>query len=145
MSLSDIISLLSGIAMFLYGMSLMGEALKKVSGDKLEPILFRLSGSPVRGMLLGSGVTAVIQSSSATSVIMVGFVSSGIMKVRQAIPVVQGAIFGTSITGWIICLSYINGTDTLSQLLSTATLTGVIAVIGISEGTGRNLRAFISG
>jgi len=132
MSLSDIISLLSGIAMFLYGMSLMGEALKKVSGDKLEPILFRLSGSPVRGMLLGSGVTAVIQSSSATSVIMVGFVSSGIMKVRQAIPVVQGAIFGTSITGWIICLSYINGTDTLSQLLSTATLTGVIAVIGIS-------------
>lgn len=132
MSISDIISLLSGIAMFLYGMSLMGEALKKVSGDKLEPILYRLSGSPIKGILLGSGVTAVIQSSSATSVIMVGFVSSGIMKVRQAIPVILGAIFGTSITGWIICLSYINGTDTLSQLLSTATLTGVIAVVGIS-------------
>ena len=131
MSISDVISLLSGISMFLFGMSLMGEALKQVSGDKLEPILYKLSGSPIRGLLLGSGVTAVIQSSSATSVILVGFVSSGIMKVRQAIPVILGAIFGTSITGWIICLSYIEGTDTLSALLSTATLTGIIAVTGI--------------
>ena len=131
MSISDIISLFSGIALFLFGMTLMGEALKQVSGDKLEPILFRLSGSPIKGLLLGSGVTAVIQSSSATSVILVGFVSSGVMKIRQAIPVILGAIFGTSITGWIICLSYINGTDTLSELLSTATLTGIIAVLGI--------------
>ena len=77
MSISDIISLFSGIALFLFGMTLMGEALKQVSGDKLEPILFRLSGSPIKGLLLGSGVTAVIQSSSATSVILVGFVSSG--------------------------------------------------------------------
>ncbi len=131
MKISDIISLFAGISLFLFGMSLMGDALKRVSGDKLEPILYKLSGSPVRGILLGSGVTAVIQSSSATSVILVGFVSSGIMKVRQAIPVILGAIFGTSITGWIICLSYIDGTDTLSELLSTATLMGLIAVIGI--------------
>ena len=131
MGISDIISLLSGVALFLFGMSLMGDGLKRVSGNKLEPILFRLSGTPFKGILLGTGVTAVIQSSSATSVMVVGFVNSGLMKVRQAISVILGAILGTSITGWVICLSYIDGTSGLSSLLSTATLTGVIAVVGI--------------
>ncbi len=131
MSISDIIALLSGIALFLFGMSLMGDGLKKVSGNKLEPILFRLSGTPVRGIALGAGVTAVIQSSSATSVMMVGFVNSGLMKVRQAISVILGAILGTSITGWVICLGYIDSGSGLSSLLSTSTLTGIIAVIGI--------------
>ncbi len=131
MSISDIIKLLSGIALFLFGMSLMGDGLKRVSGNKLEPILFKLSGSPLKGVLLGTGVTAVIQSSSATSVIVVGFVNSGMMKLRQAIPVIIGAIFGTSITGWVICLSYIEGAGGFSSLLSTSTITGVVAVAGI--------------
>ena len=131
MSVSDIISLLSGVALFLFGMSLMGDGLKRVSGNKLEPILFKLSSTPLKGVLLGTGVTAVIQSSSATSVMMVGFVNSGMMKVRQAMYVILGAILGTSVTGWVICLSYINGTSGLSSILSTATLTGVVAVAGI--------------
>lgn len=131
MSISDIITLLSGIALFLFGMTLMGDGLKKVSGNKLEPILFKLSNTPLKGILLGTGVTAVIQSSSATSVMVVGFVNSGMMKVRQAIYVILGSILGTSITGWVICLSYIDGTSGISSILSTATLTGVIAVVGI--------------
>ncbi|MBQ9308666.1 MAG: Na/Pi cotransporter family protein [Clostridia bacterium] len=131
MEISDVISLLSGIALFLFGMTLMGEGLKRVSGNRLEPILFRLSGTPVKGILLGTGVTAVIQSSSATSVMVVGFVNSGMMKVRQAISVILGAILGTSITGWVICLSYLDGTSGFASLLSTANLTGIIAVAGI--------------
>ncbi len=131
MSITDIISLFSGISLFLFGMTLMGDGLKSLSGNKLEPILYRLSGTPLKGVLLGSGVTAVIQSSSATSVIVMGFVNSGMMKLKQAIPVIMGAIFGTSITGWVICLSYIEGAGGLSDLLSTSTLTGIVAIIGI--------------
>ena len=131
MGFTEIISLLSGVALFLFGMTLMGDGLKRVSGNKLEPILFRLSSTQLRGIVLGAGVTAVIQSSSATSVMVVGFVNSGMMKLRQAISVILGAILGTSITGWVICLSYIDGASGLSNILSTSTLTGVIAVVGI--------------
>ena len=131
MGISDVISLLGGIALFLFGMSLMGEGLKKVAGSKLELVLYRLSSTPLKGVLLGTGVTAVIQSSSATSVMVVGFVNSGMMKVRQAIGVIMGAILGTSITGWILCLSYIPGGSGLVQLLSTEVLTGLVAVAGI--------------
>lgn len=131
MSVSNVISLLSGIALFLFGMSLMGEGLKKVAGNRLEVILYQLSGSPLKGFLLGTGVTAVIQSSSATSVMVVGFVNSGMMRVRQAISIVMGAILGTSITGWVICLSDLGGGGGWVELLSTATLTGVISVVGI--------------
>ena len=131
MGISDVIALLCGVAMFLFGMSLMGDGLKKLSGDKLEPILYKLSGTPLRGVLLGTGVTAVIQSSSATAVMIVGFVSAGMMKVAQGISVILGAILGTSITGWVICLSYLDSGSGLAELLSTATLTGIVAVIGI--------------
>lgn len=131
MSISNVISLLSGIALFLFGMALMGDGLKRVAGNKLELILYRLTGNPIKGFLLGTGVTAVIQSSSATSVMIVGFVNSGMMKVRQAISIVLGAILGTSITGWIICLSDIGSTGGWMDLFSTATLTGVISVVGI--------------
>ncbi len=131
LGISNIIALLSGVALFLFGMSVMGDSLKRVAGNKLEVVLYRLSGTTLKGVLLGAGVTAVIQSSSATSVMVVGFVNSGMMKVRQAIGIVLGAILGTSITGWIISLSYINGGSGFASLLSTATLTGVIAVIGI--------------
>jgi len=131
MTISDIISLFSGIALFLFGMTLMGDGLKATSGNKLEPVLFKLTDTPIKGLVLGGGVTTVIQSSSATSVIVMGFVNSGMMKVKQAIPVILGAILGTSITGWVICLSYIEGAGGVSSLLSTSTLTGVVAIIGI--------------
>ncbi len=131
MSISEIATLFTGVALFLFGMSLMGDGLKRVSGSKLEPILFHLTGTPFRGILLGTGVTAVIQSSSATSVMVVGFVNSKMMKVRQAIPVILGAILGTSITGWVVCLSYMNGPKGISSIFSTTTLTGIIAVTGI--------------
>ena len=133
MGISNILELLGGVALFLFGMALMGDSLKKVAGNKLELILFRLSSTPLKGILLGTGVTAVIQSSSATSVMVVGFVNSGMMKVRQAIGVVMGAIIGTSVTGWIICLSDIGGGSSgWLELLSTDTLTAVIAVAGIA-------------
>ena len=131
MSVSEIISLLSGVAMFLFGMTLMGDGLKRVAGSKLELVLYRLSNTTLKGVLLGTGVTAVIQSSCATSVMVVGFVNSGMMKVRQAISVIIGAILGTSITGWVISLSYIEGSSGVLSLLSTATLTGIVAVVGI--------------
>ena len=124
------ISLLGGVALFLFGMTLMGDGLKKVAGNKLEIILYKLTSTLLKGVLLGTGVTAVIQSSSATSVMVVGFVNSGMMQVRQAIGIVLGSILGTSITGWILCLSDISGSGWVS-LLSTATLTGVVAVVGI--------------
>ena len=132
MNVSHILSLLGGVALFLFGMTLMGEGLKKVAGSKLELVLYKLSGTPLKGMLLGAGVTAVIQSSSATSVMVVGFVNSGMMKVSQALAVIMGAIVGTSITGWIICLSYLEGTGGLVSLLSTSSISAIVAVIGIA-------------
>ena len=99
MDVNNILSIIGGMAMFLFGMSVMGDSLKKVAGSRMEMILYKLSGNAFKGILLGTGVTAVIQSSSATSVMVVGFVNSGIMKVRQAIGIILGAILGTSITG----------------------------------------------
>ena len=132
MDTSNVISLLGGVAMFLFGMSVMGDSLKKVAGSKMEMILYRLAGNPVKGILLGTVVTAVIQSSSATSVMVVGFVNSGMMMVRQAIGIVLGAILGTSITGWILCLNSIGGSGaSVASAFSTEILTGVVALIGI--------------
>ncbi len=130
MSVANVISLLGGVALFLFGMSLMGDGLKRVAGSKMELVLYRLAGTPVKGVLLGTGVTAVIQSSSATSVMVVGFVNSGMMKLDQAISVIHGALIGTSITGWIIALSSLQGNGWVS-LLSTSTLSAFVAVIGI--------------
>lgn len=131
MNISNVISLLGGVALFLFGMSLMGEGLKKVAGNKLEVILWKLTNTPWKGILLGTLVTAVIQSSSATTVMVVGFVNSGMMKVAQAIGIIMGANIGTSITGWILCLSYVEGGSGIAALFSTATLSAVIAIIGI--------------
>ena len=130
MTIADVISLLGGVALFLFGMSLMGDGLKKVAGNKMEMVLYRLAGTPLRGLLLGTAVTAVIQSSSATSAMVVGFVNSGMMKLGQAISVIHGALIGTSITGWIISLSSIQGGGWVS-LLSTSTLSAMVAVVGI--------------
>ena len=131
MGITMVLSLLSGVALFLYGMALMGDSLKKVAGNKLELILYKLTNSPIKGLLLGTVVTAIIQSSSATTVMVVGFVNSGMMKVAQAIGIIMGANIGTSITGWILCLSYIDGSSGIAQLLSTATISAIVAIIGI--------------
>ena len=131
MSISIIIELITGIALFLFGMTLMGDGLKQVAGNRLGVILYKLTGSPVKGLLFGTGITTVIQSSSATSVMVVGFVNSGIMKLGQAIPIVLGSILGTSITGWIICLSAVNAGSGWLTLISSAMLTCVTAFVGI--------------
>lgn len=131
MNLADAFSLLGGVSLFLFGMTLMGEGLKLVAGNKLEVILYKLSGTPFKGILLGTGVTAVIQSSSATSVMVVGFVNSGMMKMKQAISIIMGAIIGTSVTGWIISLSDIGGAGGFLSLLSTETLSAITAIVGI--------------
>ncbi len=132
MDLVDALTLLGGVALFLFGMSLMGDALKLVAGNKLEVILYRLSGTPLKGILLGTGVTAVIQSSSATSVMVVGFVNSGMMKMKQAISIIMGAIIGTSVTGWIISLSDIGGGGGgIFDLLSTESISAIAAIVGI--------------
>ena len=131
MGITMVLALLSGVALFLYGMSLMGDGLKKAAGNKLELILYKLTNTPIKGVLLGTVVTAIIQSSSATSVMVVGFVNSGMMKVAQAIGIIMGANIGTSITGWILCLSYIDGQSGIAQLLSTATISAIVAIIGI--------------
>ena len=133
MNFTDVIKLLGGVAMFLYGMSLMGDSLKRVAGNKLELILYRLSGTPLRGILLGAGVTAVIQSSSATSVMVVGFVNSMMMKLRQALAVIMGAVIGTSITGWLIALGGVGGSESspVLQLMSTEGISAIAAIAGI--------------
>ena len=129
--ISIILTLLSGVALFLFGMSMMGDGLKRVAGNKLELVLYKLTSTPLKGILLGTAVTAIIQYSSATTVMVVGFVNSGMMKVAQAIGIIMGANIGTSVTGWILCLSYIDGSSGIAQLLSTATISAVVAIIGI--------------
>ncbi len=131
MGFTMILSLLSGVALFLFGMSLMGDGLKRVAGNKLELTLYRLTNTPLKGVLLGMVVTAIIQSSSATTVMVVGFVNSGMMQVSQAIGIIMGANIGTSITGWVLCLSYMEGSAGIAQLLSTATISAVVAIVGI--------------
>ena len=127
---SMVLSLLCVVSLFLFGMSLMGDGLKMVAGNKLEAFLYKMTNTPLKGVALGTGVTSVIQSSSATTVMVIGFVNSGMMKLRQAIGIIMGANIGTSITGWILCLSYIEGSSGIAKVLSTATISAVVAVIG---------------
>ena len=130
-AISMILSLLCGVALFLFGMSLMGDGLKRVAGNKLESFLYKMTNTPAKGILLGTGVTSVIQSSSATTVMVIGFVNSGMMKLSQAIAITLGANIGTSITGWVLCLSYIEGSSGIAKLLSSATISAVAAIAGI--------------
>ena len=127
MEIADIIKLLGGLAFFLFGMSLLGEGLKRVAGSKLEIILEKLTSSTWKGVLLGTGVTAVIQSSSATTVMVVGFVNSGIMKLANAIGIIMGANIGTTATSWILVLAGVDG----GGLLSSSTMFALISFIGI--------------
>lgn len=131
MDFSHILSLLGGVAFFLYGMTTMGTGLKKVAGPKLEGYLWKLSSTPLKGFLLGTLVAAIIQSSSATSVMVVSFVNAGMMKLTQAICIILGSNVGTTMTGWLLTLSNMSGGGVLSQIVSTATLIAVLALIGI--------------
>ena len=105
MDIFNVLSLLGGLAMFLYGMNVMGDGLAKTAGGKLEKILEKLTSTPIKGVLLGAAVTGVIQSSSATTVMVVGLVNSGIMKLRQAVGIIMGANIGTTVTSWILSLT----------------------------------------
>lgn len=127
MTIANVIALLGGLAFFLFGMSLLGDGLKRVAGGKLEAILAKLTSTTFKGILLGTLVTAVIQSSSATTVMVVGFVNSGIMKLANAIGIIMGANIGTTATGWILVLADVEG----NGLFSSATVFALIAFIGI--------------
>ena len=116
MDFFSVLALLGGLAIFLYGMNLMGDGLAKVAGGKLERILETLTSSPIRAVLLGMGVTAVIQSSSATTVMVVGFVNSGIMKLSQVVGIIMGANIGTTVTSWILSLTGIQSDNFIIRL-----------------------------
>ena len=105
MDFFGLLTMVGGLALFLYGMKTMGDALSKMAGGRLEQVLERMTNNPVKAVLLGAGVTAVIQSSSATTVMVVGFVNSGIMKLSQAVGVIMGANIGTTVTSWVLSLS----------------------------------------
>ena len=129
--LLNIISLLGGLALFLFGMDVMGKALERSAGGKLQTVLAKMSSSVPKGFLLGMAVTAVIQSSSATTVMVVGFVNSGIMTLKQAVGVIMGSNVGTTVTAWILSLSGLEGESFLIQLFKPTTLAPLIGVIGI--------------
>ncbi len=131
MDLLSIFTMIGGLALFLYGMHLLGEGLAKVSGGKMEAILSKLTDSPLKGVLLGAGATAVIQSSSATTVMVVGFVNSGIMQLRQAVGIIMGANIGTTITSWILSLSGIESDNLFVKLLKPDAFSPILAMIGI--------------
>lgn len=131
MDIFAVFSLLGGLAMFLYGMNVMGDGLKKLGGGKLESILEKLTSNKFMGVLLGAVVTAVIQSSSATTVMVVGFVNSGIMKLTQSISVMMGANIGTTVTAWILSLSGVQGDSIWANIAKPENFTPVLALIGI--------------
>ena len=133
-----IISLLGGLALFLFGMDVMGKALERQAGGKLQTILSKMSGRVWKGFLLGAAVTAVIQSSSATTVMVVGFVNSGIMTLKQAVGVIMGSNVGTTVTAWILSLSGLEGDSFLIKFFKPSTLAPLIGIIGIILYMGKS-------
>ena len=127
----NIITLLGGLALFLFGMDIMGKSLERTAGGKLQTILARMSSNVFKGFLLGMAVTAVIQSSSATTVMVVGFVNSGIMTLNQAVGVIMGSNIGTTVTAWILSLSGLEGDSFLIRIFKPSTLSPVIGAVGI--------------
>ncbi|MFR8775403.1 MAG: Na/Pi cotransporter family protein [Eggerthellaceae bacterium] len=133
MNVYDILNLLGGIALFLFGMHTLSASLEKLAGGKLETWLEKATSKPIKGVVLGAIITAVIQSSAATTVMIIGFVNSGLMKLSQAIGVIMGANIGTTATSWLLSLQSISGSDGFSflNLLKPTTFTPVLAVIGV--------------
>ena len=132
MDIFGVLNMVCGLALFLYGMHIMGEGLTRMSGGKLETILEKLTNNKIKAVLLGAAVTAVIQSSSATTVMVVGFVNSGIMKLGQAAGVIMGANIGTTITSWILSLTGIEGSNIFIRLLKPSSFTPIMALIGVA-------------
>lgn len=131
MDIFSILTMIGGLAMFLYGMNVMGEGLSKLSDGKLEVLLEKLTSTKIKAVLLGAFVTAIIQSSSATTVMVVGFVNSGIMSLSQAVGIIMGANVGTTITSWLLSLTGIEGSSLWIQLLKPTSFTPVLAALGI--------------
>lgn len=131
MDFFGLLTLIGGLALFLYGMKTMGDGLSKLAGGKLEQILEHMTNHPVKAVALGAGVTAIIQSSSATTVMVVGFVNSGIMKLSQAIGVIMGANIGTTVTSWVLSLSGLEGSNFFVRMLKPSSFTPIVAVIGV--------------
>ncbi len=131
MDIFSFLSLVGGLAIFLFGMQVMGDGLEKRCGGKLKGILESMTSSPIKGVLLGAGVTAIIQSSSATTVMVVGFVNSGLMQLSQAIGVIMGANIGTTVTAWLLSLTGVQGDNIFIQLLKPSSFSPVLALIGI--------------
>ena len=131
MSIFNVLAMIGGLALFLYGMHVMGDGLTKASGGKLEKILEKLTSNKLYAVILGAGVTAIIQSSSATTVMVVGFVNSGIMKLSQAIGVIMGANIGTTVTSWILSLAGIQSDNFWVQLFKPESFTPILALVGI--------------
>ncbi len=132
MDIFSILTMIGGLALFLYGMDMLGDGLKKASGGKLEIILEKLTSNKLMAILLGAGVTAVIQSSSATTVMVVGFVNSGIMKLSRAVGVILGANVGTTVTAWILSLTDVNGSSFFLQLLKPSSFSPILAIVGVA-------------
>ncbi len=132
MDFFDLLTMVGGLALFLYGMNLLGDGLSQASGGRLESILEKLTNNPLKAVLVGAGVTAVIQSSSATTVMVVGFVNSGIMKLQQAVGIIMGANIGTTATSWILTLSGIESDSFFIQLLKPTSFSPVLALIGVA-------------
>lgn len=131
MTIFNVLSMIGGLSLFLYGMSAMGDGLAKMAGGKLEAILEKLTSKKIFAVLLGAGVTAIIQSSSATTVMVVGFVNSGIMKLTQAVGIIMGANVGTTITSWMLSLTGTEGSNLWIQLLKPTSFSPILAAIGI--------------
>lgn len=131
MDLFDVLTLIGGLSLFLFGMNIMGQALERKAGNKLKDLLAKMTNSKLKGFLTGLVITAVIQSSSATTVMVVGFVNSGLMTLRQAINVIMGANIGTTITSWILSLGDIDGSSVLITLLKPTSFTPILALVGI--------------
>lgn len=131
MDIFGVLSFIGGLAMFLYGMSAMGDGLTKLSGGKMERLLEKLTSRRIMAVLLGAGVTAVIQSSSATTVMVVGFVNSGLMKLDQAVGIIMGANVGTTITSWILSLTGIESSNVFIRMLNPSSFSPILAIIGV--------------
>lgn len=131
MDIFNVLTMIGGLCLFLFGMNLMGQALERRAGGKLQSLLNKMTGSVPAGFLTGLGITAIIQSSSATTVMVVGFVNSGLMTLRQAINVIMGANVGTTVTAWLLSLADISGSNIWVNLLKPSSFTPVLALIGI--------------
>lgn len=131
MDIFSVLTLIGGLVLFLYGMDVMGSGLEKLAGGKLEKLFDKLTSNPFKGALLGFVVTAIIQSSSATTVMLVGFVNSGIMKLRQSIGIIMGANIGTAVTAWLLSMTGIEGGNIWLEMLKPSSFTPILALVGI--------------